>query len=245
MASLARTSSDQRSPVDLERFWNVRTGRASCSSFSPGMERIAPWLRRWSPRRWSGGLGVPEVDFDRRCRDAAIAEHAHADAEPDDVFRGQLAPTDRKTPAALAPRCPRPPPPCSLRRARRPAAQCRHAPRRDAGRHLVSGAPGAGSRSSLRIRPDVCAPTWPPGTPGRVEARRRMPQLQPWRGGSGRKRRRLSGQLQPMQPSRSAGHAGTQHGRQEKESQTLRRGVTWTSHWGSCSVHSPQHGGKL
>ena len=35
MATVARTRSDQRFPVDLERFWNVRTGRASCSSVAP------------------------------------------------------------------------------------------------------------------------------------------------------------------------------------------------------------------
>jgi hypothetical protein len=35
MATVARTRSDQRFPVDLERFWNVRTGRASASSLAP------------------------------------------------------------------------------------------------------------------------------------------------------------------------------------------------------------------
>src|SRR5262245_21318344 len=35
MATVARTRTDQRFPVDLERFWNVRTGRASCSSLAP------------------------------------------------------------------------------------------------------------------------------------------------------------------------------------------------------------------
>ena len=35
MATVARTRGDQRFPVDLERFWNVRTGRASCSSLAP------------------------------------------------------------------------------------------------------------------------------------------------------------------------------------------------------------------
>src|SRR5262249_40835796 len=35
VATVARIRTDQRFPVDLERFWNVRTGRASCSSLAP------------------------------------------------------------------------------------------------------------------------------------------------------------------------------------------------------------------